>query len=177
MKEKPSLRTPAVRAVFASLPILFLFAVSECSFIQKREDVKRCKFQLAGVESVDYSILDPGKLALKLKLRIANPNPSEAILEPFDWRLLVDEIPIADGRQTEQISIPAGSEKEFSLSVQANMVKLARKAAAAVLQGEANYRFLATVHIGTLLGGVDYDVVLEEGRWSAGKGFENGTEK
>ncbi len=142
--------------------------IAGCAWLARRQAATRCEFRIAGVETVDYSILDPLEIGLVLTIGARNPNDVEAILEPFQWRLLVGETEVARGRRDRSVALAPGVDSTFTMPVRVELWEGARSVAAAIVEGEATWSVPAVVYLSTPLGPLEYELVMREGRWSAG---------
>ncbi|MBI4616317.1 MAG: LEA type 2 family protein [Planctomycetes bacterium] len=143
-----------------------------CAWLVKRQAIRRCEFQILSVWPTRYSLLDPRLLDLEVRVGVKNPNDVDAVLEPFRWHLLVGETEIAHGERWGRLEVPAGRETEFLLPVRADLWEGAKSLVKAVIDGSAEYRMPATVYLGTAFGDIEYEVLIERGRWTSAGGFE-----
>lgn len=139
-----------------------------CAWLARRQAVTRCEFRIEDVEAVEYSILDPLEIGLVLTIGAKNPNDVEALLEPFQWRLLVGETEVARGRRDRSVVLPPGVDSTFTMPVRVSLWEGAKSLVTAILDGEASYSVPAVVYLSTPIGALEYDLVIREGTWSSG---------
>lgn len=166
-------RSPPMPHRFASALALLLtcLALTGCAWLARRQAIKRCEFQLGRVEPVDVSLLDPS-VDLLIEVDVRNPNPIEALLEPFTWQLLVGEREVARGRREDSIAIASASHTSFTMEVAVSLWEGGKSILAAIVEGQATYRLPALVYLSTPFGDIEYEVTIEEGRWTSTDGLE-----
>jgi len=157
---RPSRPARIALAIAALLPLL-----AGCTWLARRQAVRECRVSIESVTPDDYSILDPLHLDLALVVGIDNPNEVDALLEPFDWRLLVGETEVATGRRTIPVEIAPRSETAISIPAGVDLGSIAASMVDAIRRGRAEYRLRATVHLNTILGVIDYEIEAIRGAW------------
>ena len=152
----------------ALIAMTLVTSVVGCGWLVRRQAVRRCEFTLRRVWPTRFELLRPLHLGLELEIGIRNPNDVDAILDPFDWKLLVGEQEIAHGQHGETIEIPSGAEVGIVMPVETDLWEGAVSVVRGIIDREIEVRLLATVHLGTIFGRIDYDVLIEENRWTIG---------
>lgn len=148
--------------------MVLLLLVAGCPWIEVRERVQKCKFKIQSLYPTKYSLANPRFCTLKINISINNPNEGEALLEPFEWRLFVEGSEIVKGQYDKQVELPPQKTKNLSMELQLDFWSLSKSIVNAILRGRATYRMEATVYLSTPFGTLEYEVVLQKGKWSTG---------
>jgi len=137
------------RTLTAFLCILFLSVMFQSCSLFRMAQLKNCDFQVERIESINldgvnirkiHSISDLGmanaarilsdlsKGSLNsdfaIILSVKNPNKSAAVIEKFDYLILLDDKEAVSGSSNTKIDIPADKQVEFPLSARANLSQL-----------------------------------------------------
>ncbi|RME81290.1 MAG: hypothetical protein D6785_09200 [Planctomycetota bacterium] len=147
--------------------ILFFLSLQGCPWLERRQRVRKCRFKLEETKIQKYTLSNPRYIQLKCTLSIHNPNQDTAILEPFEWRMYVEDYLIAKGKYEKQITIKGKKTVTFSLPIQVDLWKLSKSALSALWNQNAKYRMEATLHMNSPLGSFDHKVKLKQGEWWA----------
>lgn len=110
---KRQLCWPVVAVLVAAL------ATSSCAWLRYRT-AEPPEVMLARADLVEFSM---SAQRFELALRMRNPNDFDLPVSGFDYQLAVDDKPVASGRSTRAVTLPAGAEATVPVAVEANLIE------------------------------------------------------
>lgn len=152
-----------LRKLVAPVLILFISAHFQCSSLRQMEKLKNCEFRIERIEGTnidgiairkfqsvsDLGIMNAAKILQDLSkgsltsefsviISVNNPNNSAALMEKFEYIVMLDENEVITGSLNDRIEIPANKSIEFPLSASVNISKLIKQNSIGALMELAN---------------------------------------
>ncbi len=128
-----------------------------CSLIQERLAVKECKFSLKQARPYEFTLSD---LKLDLTIGIANPNKVDAVLDRFDYQLVIAGENVLSGSTSQRIKVLSGKSKDFVTTVALNYQSISTAILKALKEGNPTYEMKGRVYIDTPIGSINYPVTI-----------------
>jgi LEA14-like dessication related protein len=129
-----------------------------CSLIRERLAVKECNFSLKQARPYEFTLSD---LKLDLVIGIANPNKVDAVLDRFDYQLVVGGENVLSGATGQRTRILAGKTKDLLTTVTINYQSISTAILKALKEGNPTYEMKGRAYIDTPIGSLNYPVTIK----------------
>jgi LEA14-like dessication related protein len=105
-------------SVFRVIGLFMVLAVSGCSSLFSSDEARDPEVKLLKVDVVKARLL---KQDMKLRFRIDNPNDSSMWVRGLRYKVVLNDILIADGEYSDWFIVKANGHKNFSVPIRTNL--------------------------------------------------------
>lgn len=148
-----------LRRIAGLLIVSLVMTAASCGIREKRENLKNCEFELENLEVANFGF---SQVDLLVHVGVQNPNPSEVVVDRLEFELFTGENKVADGKHSENLTVPAGEKRVIKIEVATTPSQLGNTLLKALMSGGGvDYRVEGTVYLDTILGEIPYPVSIE----------------
>ena len=157
-RRSPLARFTLTLAVISMISTLAM-STTACGVREKRENLKKCEFELRDLEIVNFGF---SKVDLLVHVGVKNPNTSDVVVDRLEFELFTGASKVADGKHQENVTIPAGEDRVVKLDVTTTPGQVGSTLMKALMSGgSVDYRVQGIVYLDTILGEIPYPVNIE----------------